>query len=123
MKKILVVDDDPVDMKLIQNRLSKNNYEVLTAASGAEGIAQAKEHHPDLIILDILMPQMDGTEAYSLMKQDEELADIPVLFLTAVLTKKEEQLGANVEESFFNVIAKPFEEKELLGRIRSILGE
>ena len=123
MKKILVVDDDPVDVRLIMSRLTKNHYEVVTAASGAEGITQARAHHPDLIILDILMPQMDGTEAYSLMKQDPELADIPVLFLTAVLTKKEEQLGPNVEQSFFNVIAKPFEEQELLARIRAILGE
>ena len=122
VKTILVVDDDPVDIKMIKTRLEKNDYAVVTANSGTEGIERAQEVLPDLIVLDILMPEMDGTEAYSHLKNDPRTSDIPVLFLTAVLTKKEEKLGANVEESFFNVIAKPFDEKEFIQRIRDILG-
>ena len=123
MQKILVVDDDPLDVRLIKERLLAHNYEVIEAFSGPEGIEMARAHHPDLIVMDILMPKMDGTEAYSIIKNDAATANIPVLFLTAILTKKEEQLGANIEESFFNVIAKPFEEKDFICRIQSILGQ
>ncbi len=123
MKKILAVDDEPVDLKLIQDTLRKNNYEVLTASNGPEGIAKAREYQPDLIIMDILMPGMDGTEAYSRIKADPQTETIPVLFLTAVLSKEEEQLGANIEESFFHVIAKPFNHQDLLARIKDIIGE
>ncbi len=123
MKTILVVDDDPVDLKLISDTLEKFQYRILTATSGLDSIAKARDVHPDLILMDILMPEMDGTEAYSLIKADPKTEDIPVLFLTCALSKEEEHLGANVEESFFNVLAKPFKTSELLARIRDILGE
>jgi CheY-like chemotaxis protein len=122
MKKILVVDDDPLDLKLIKERLIANHYEVFVAHNGPEGIEMARQHHPDLIIMDILMPKMDGTEAYGIIKNDPTIENIPVLFLTAVLTKKEQNLGANIEEDFFNVLAKPFDEKEFLKRVTKILG-
>lgn len=123
MKKILVVDDDPVDLKLIQKQLEASHYAVTVAHSGEEGIQLARDLRPDLIVMDILMPKMDGTEAYSHIKNNPETADIPVIFLTAVLTKTEERLGANIEETFFNVIAKPFDHKEFLARVRTVLGE
>lgn len=123
MKTILVVDDDPVDLKLISDTLEKFQYKIVTADNGLDSIAKARDSRPDLILMDILMPEMDGTEAYSLIKADPETEDIPVLFLTCALSKDEEHLGANIEESFFNVLAKPFKTSELVARIRDILGE
>ena len=123
MKTILVVDDDPVDLKLVSDTLKKFHYAVVPAVSGPESIAKAREVHPDLILMDILMPGMDGTEAYSRIKADPDIEDIPVLFLTSVLSRDEEQLGANIEESFFNVLAKPFKTQDLVARIRDIIGE
>ncbi|HOY08941.1 MAG TPA: response regulator [Candidatus Omnitrophota bacterium] len=123
MKTILVVDDDPVDLKLISDTLEKFQYKIVTADNGLDSIAKARDIRPDLILMDILMPEMDGTEAYSLIKADPETEDIPVLFLTCALSKDEEHLGANIEESFFNVLAKPFKTSELVARIRDILGE
>ncbi|MFA5260305.1 MAG: response regulator [Candidatus Omnitrophota bacterium] len=123
MKTILVVDDDPVDLKLISDTLIKFRYKIVTAMNGPDSIAKARDIHPDLVLMDILMPEMDGTEAYSRIKADPETEDIPVLFLTCALSKEEEHLGANIEESFFNVLAKPFKTSELVARIRDIIGE
>lgn len=123
MKKVLVVDDDPVYTKILRILLEKNNYQVVVANDGEAGLALARSEKPDLIVLDIIMPKMDGAEVYSFLKSDERTLDIPVLFLTAVLSKAEEKPGVHIEESFYHVIAKPIDNKEFLKQIKSILGD
>ena len=123
MKKILVVDDDPIYTKTLQVLLEKNHYQVKVAHDGEEGIALARQEKPDLIVLDILMPKLDGTEAYGIIKNDPELENIPVLFLTAVLSKEEEAPRANVEESYYHVIAKPIDNQDFITRVKAILRE
>lgn len=82
-KVVLVVDDVPEIIEVITTVLSRDNIEALVAASGQEGIDMAKEHKPDLILLDFKMPDMDGAETLEKLRQDPETKDIKVIFLTA----------------------------------------
>ena len=123
MKKILLVDDDPIYTKMLRILLEKNHYAVCVAEDGEAGFALAKKESPDLIVLDILMPKLDGAEVYSYLKNDPVTENIPVLFLTAVLSKAEEKPGVNIEENFYHVIAKPVNSVDFLKRVKMILGE
>ncbi len=87
-KTILVVDDQPFFINMQQNLLKRHGYRVLTASNGAEGVAEAKKHKPDLILLDVEMPVMDGFTACEKLRQDPELKQIPVVILTATQDKK-----------------------------------
>jgi CheY-like chemotaxis protein len=99
-KTILIVDDQPFFVTLQQNLLKRQGYRVVAAANGAEGLARAKQYKPDLILLDIEMPEMDGFTVCQKLKQDEELKHIPVIILTATqdikLNEKAFKVGAEV---------------------------
>jgi len=82
-KTILVVDDEKDLLDLIEYNLKKEGFNVLKAENGEEGIERAKEFHPDLVLMDIMMPKMDGMEAVEKMRKDDELKSIPIIFLTA----------------------------------------
>lgn len=82
--KILFVDDEPDILEFMQYSLKKAGYKVFTAKDGEEGITMSKEINPDLIVLDVMMPNMNGLEMCSILKKDEELKCIPILFLTAL---------------------------------------
>jgi diguanylate cyclase (GGDEF)-like protein len=112
---ILVADDEPINRSLIQRRLERAGYRVLTAQNGREAVERARIERPDLVILDVMMPVMDGLEACQLIKADEVIRDTPVIFLSA----RDEtdvkvsglSLGAN------DYISKPFKAEELLARV------
>jgi CheY-like chemotaxis protein len=117
--KILVVDDEPDIVKVLVARLREQGYETCTASDGNQALVQAENHKPNLIILDIMMPGMDGTEAAQKLKENPKTKDIPIIFLSALQTKSEEgqeggEKGANV------ILAKPFEINVLLSRIREM---
>ena len=119
-KKILAVDDEPEVLALLEKRLVSSGYEVVTSTSGKDAVNLAKTLHPALIILDILMPGMDGSETAAALHNDPLTKDIPVLFLTCLFTKREEKLeGHEVGRNFF--VAKPYEPAELLSEISKIL--
>lgn len=125
MKRILVVDDDHDIVELVQNRLEANNYEVISASNGEEGIRKIKQHKPDLIIMDIMMPQMQGGEAVRVLKSNVNTRDIPVIFLTAMTShhpQSAEAKGINVDDEFYTAIAKPFEPEILLVEVRKLIG-
>src|SRR5688500_2190225 len=82
-KRILIADDDPVILRLIQVNLELEGYEVITANNGEEAVAQAKAENPDLVILDIMMPRLDGYQACEQLKSSDATRDIPVIFLSA----------------------------------------
>lgn len=112
---ILVADDEPVNRALIQRRLQREGYRVLTAQNGSEAVEKTQATLPDLVILDVMMPEMDGMEACRLIKENPETRDIPVIFLSA---RDETEmkvsgliLGAN------DYISKPFKAEELLARV------
>jgi CheY-like chemotaxis protein len=120
MRKILVVDDEDEIRKVLRLRLSSAGYEVLDADNGKTAIEVAKAQRPDLIILDILMPELDGMKASEIMKKDPATAKIPIIFLTALRSRDDEKrrgdkVGANL------IFAKPFDHVKLLSKIEEIL--
>ena len=120
-KKILVVDDEKKIRELLQLRLSSAGYQVIEAQNGEEGVEQAKEHLPDLILMDVMMPKMDGPEAVRCLEEDPATENIPVIFLTAIITKEEEGSQVyGVKDHRF--IAKPFDAQELLAEIKKVIG-
>ncbi len=116
-KKILIVDDEPDVLLLLGERLSKAGYDVIKASGGQEAIEMAHKDSPDLIILDIAMPGMDGSEVANTLRAQPATKDIPMIFLTCLFTKQEEKACGHVlGQNFF--IAKPYDVNELLSEIK-----
>ncbi len=115
-KKILAIDDDPTSLYLVQVILSKAGYEVITASSGNEGIELAVKERPDLIILDIMMPDLDGTVVTTFLKGDPRTKDIPIIYLSALVTEKEEKTSNSRETP--SMLAKPIHKDKLLNEVR-----
>lgn len=118
-QKILIVDDEPDILELIEYNLKKEGYQVYLAGNGQEGITIAKKVHPDLIILDIMMPKMDGIEACRLMRAIPEFKNTFMVFLTARSEEYSEIAGFNVGADDY--IAKPIKPRALVSRINAIL--
>lgn len=120
MKKIIVTDDQPMNLKMSEFVLKKNGFEVITASSGAECLKAVKEIGADLILLDLLMPEMDGFMTYEKLRESEEGKDIPVILLTASedsdAYEKASALG------IFACVCKPFKQPVLLENINRALG-
>jgi DNA-binding response OmpR family regulator len=121
-KRILVVDDEPAITRMVKLNLERTgDYEVRTENQGSMTVSAAKEFKPDLIFLDIMMPDMDGDEVSALLKEDEELSTIPFIFMTAIVTKDEtEAMGTNIGGNEF--LAKPVKTDELIATIERVLG-
>ena len=115
MATILVADDEPINRSLIQRRLERAGYHVLTAQNGQEAVEKARERLPDLVILDIMMPVMDGLEACRLIKVDASTQDIPVIFLSARDETEVKVSGLSLGANDY--ISKPFKAEELLARV------
>lgn len=119
--KILIIDDEKDFSHFIKLNLeSTNKYQVSVAGSGMEGIHIARASRPDLILLDIYMPQMDGTVVAEHLLEDASTKDIPIVFLTAVATKRDVN-GSGGMIGGRHIIAKPVATDELISTIRSIL--
>jgi two-component system alkaline phosphatase synthesis response regulator PhoP len=116
---ILVVDDEQDLLDLIEYNLKKEGFNVLKAEDGMEGIEMAREHSPNLILLDIMMPKMDGLETVEVIRKDEELARIPVIFLTARGDEKTEVEG--LDKGGDDYITKPISTTKLISRIKAVL--
>ena len=117
-KKILVVDDEADIVRLLKYNLEKEGYDVITAQDGKAAIEKARTH-PDLIVLDVMMPQLDGWEVIRELKKKKETADIPVLFLTAKESEIDEVLG--LELGADDYIIKPISPRKLVARIKATL--
>jgi DNA-binding response OmpR family regulator len=120
MKKILVVDDEKDVLLMLEKRLTAEGYSVITTTKSRNAIALAKSQHPDIIILDIVMPGMDGGEVAAKLREHPLTRSIPVIFLTALLTKTEEYQGSHTISSNI-AFAKPFDTEELLAQIKELL--
>ena len=119
-KRILIVEDELQMVDMVKMRLEANNYEVLVANDGKSGLEKAKKEKPDLIILDIMLPSMDGYKVCGLLKSDTRYNKIPVIMFTAKAQKEDEELGKEVGADAY--IRKPFEPQVLLGKIKELLG-
>ncbi len=118
-KKILVIDDEPLVLEVLKIRLKMKNYEVITASDGAEGIESAMREKPDLIILDIIMPGLDGYQVCRKLKEDIKTKAIPVIMLTALGQSAEREKGYS--SGAYGYIFKPFDDEELLNSIEEAL--
>ena len=116
---ILVVDDEPSIVRLVTATLESKGYEVIPAYDGEEALVKVKHHKPDLIILDIMMPHMDGRECRKRLLDNPETAEIPVIHLSAV-GNFEKQLNA-VEGGITDYVTKPFTPSDLADRVKDML--
>jgi DNA-binding response OmpR family regulator len=115
---VLVVDDDPVIINLLQVNFEIEGYDVLTANGGEAGIAQAKANLPDAIVLDVMMPGVDGIEVARRLRHDPDTASIPIVLLSAKAQATDIQVGLQVADDY---VTKPFEPLELLERVGGLL--
>ena len=111
-KKILIVDNEPDVVQLLGIRLTSSGYKVLEAYDGAEAVKIARKERPDLIILDIIMPELDGSKTAALLKEYPETENIPIIFLTCLFTKEEEMQDNIRGGAYF--VAKPYNGNQLL---------
>ena len=119
MKRILVIDDLPENVFMLQDRLEHEGYEVSTAYDGKSGMEKAYSEHPDLILLDIMMPDITGIEVCKTLVTDKRTSDIPIILVTAKSGAEDTKEG--LEAGAFDYIKKPFNRIELLARVHSAL--
>ena len=118
-KKILVVDDEVDLVKTIQFSLELEGYKVLVSYNGEDALAQARKENPDLILLDIMLPKLDGYKVCRLLKFDEQYKHIPILMMTAKTQEKDKLMGK--ETGADEYITKPFDMEELMEKIKEYL--
>ncbi len=121
-KTVLVVDDDREMVELIQLFLNNAGYETLAAFSGESALEQAFQQKPDLILLDIMMPKIDGWEVFRRIKNDPQAGNIPIVFLTARTQNIDRMIGLSVMKAS-GYLTKPFSKKELLDEVERVLTE
>jgi sigma-B regulation protein RsbU (phosphoserine phosphatase) len=116
---ILIVDDNPANVEILEMRLAANNYEIITATDGEAGLSMAKEKQPDLILLDIMMPKMDGIEVCRHLKTDPSLPFMPIIMVTAKADSKD--IVAGLEAGGDEYLTKPVDHAALVARVKSML--
>jgi len=120
IKSILCIEDEPEMIDLIRLILGRRGYEVKGATSGADGLRMIRADKPDLILLDLMMPEMDGWEVYQQIKADEKNRDIPVIVVTAKAQSIDRVLGLHIAK-VDDYIAKPFSPQELMNSVEKVL--
>jgi len=116
---VLVVDDDPVIQRLLQVNFEMEDYTVLIAGDGQEGLERARAEKPDVVLLDVMMPKMDGIAVAKALRADPETADLPIIMLTAKAQAADIQSGLDVGVDVY--VTKPFDPLELLETVRELL--
>ena len=120
-RKILIVDDEEDILNFLEMVLTEKGYEIVTAAGGHEALTRAQIEKPDLVLLDVMMPQMDGWEVLKLLRVDEGTAQVPVAMLSARTEARDRVQG--LQEGAIDYICKPFSLQELLGKIEAIFAQ
>ena len=121
-KQILCIEDEPEMIDLIRLILGRRGFEVKGAGGGMEGIKMVRQEHPDLVLLDLMMPDMDGWEVYQQMKADETTRNIPVIVVTAKAQSIDKVLGLHIAK-VDDYIAKPFSPQELLNSVEKVFAK
>jgi two-component system alkaline phosphatase synthesis response regulator PhoP len=121
MSRILAVDDEPHILKLVAFSLKAGGFEVIEASDGLSAIAIAEAEQPDLILMDVMMPVLDGFEACRRLKENPATKDIPVVMLTAKTQLSEQKAGLDCGAADY--ICKPFTPKDLVAQVQEFLGE
>jgi two-component system alkaline phosphatase synthesis response regulator PhoP len=115
-KKVLVIDDDVKTVDLVKLYLTRDGYQVLTAYDGIEALRLARESHPDLVVLDLMLPDIDGLEVCRVLRHE---SDVPIIMLTARSTDQDKLTGLGLGADDY--VTKPFSLKELAARVRAVL--
>ena len=118
-KKILVADDEPSIVRVLEYRLRHNGYEVIVARDGKKCLEKSRKERPDLILLDVVMPGLNGFEVCKRLKENEETKDIPVIMLTVLAT--DEDLSQGLESGVACFMSKPFNASDLLDEIKTAI--
>jgi twitching motility two-component system response regulator PilH len=119
MAVILIVDDSPTELHLFQNMLARNGFDVLVADSGEEGLRQARTSHPDCVLMDVVMPGMNGFQATRKLTHDAATADIPVIMITTKDQESDKVWG--MRQGAVEYIVKPVTEKDLVAKINAVM--
>lgn len=117
--RILVVDDEPDAIELIRFNLKASGYDVITAEDGEEALLKARKFSPDLILLDVMLPEIDGLEVCKILRRDPATASLPIIMLTAKASEIDRVLG--LEFGADDYVTKPFSPRELMLRVRNLL--
>jgi DNA-binding response OmpR family regulator len=121
-KKVVVcIEDEPEMIDLVKLILGRKGFELVGAVGGREGLETVRQLKPDLVLLDLMMPDMDGWEVYQKMKTDEELKEIPVIVVTAKAQSIDKVLGLHIAK-VEDYVTKPFGPQELLQAVNKVLG-
>jgi DNA-binding response OmpR family regulator len=115
---VLVVDDDPVIVKLLQVNFEMEGYDVITAGDGQEGLDRARADRPDAIVLDVMMPKLNGLQVAEMLKADEATRSIPIILLSAKAQSTDIAAGKEIADEY---MTKPFDPLELLDRVADLL--
>jgi DNA-binding response OmpR family regulator len=118
-KRILVIEDDPAVLRAMSFMLEKEGYEVLTAVNGLEGLTKAKGENPDLLILDVMLPGIDGFEICHRLRAEPQTARLPILMLSAKGQAADKAMGLQVGANEY--LTKPVERVVLLGKVEALL--
>lgn len=116
---VLLIDDDPMTLRLLEEQLSTAGYRIFTSLSGEQGIEIAKSLNPNLIVLDLKMPKMDGFQVMRSLREDDITRDIPVMMLTAV--KDKDTVTRAMRSGIIDYIVKPYDVESIRGKIRAAL--
>ncbi|HSO26592.1 MAG TPA: response regulator [Anaerolineales bacterium] len=119
-KRIVYIEDEQEMIDLVRLILSRKGFEVLGAGGGREGLDMVREHLPDLVLLDLMMPDMDGWDVYQQMKADDRTRQIPVIVITAKAQSIDKVLGLHIAK-VDDYISKPFSPKELLQSVEKVI--
>ncbi|MEO0096935.1 MAG: response regulator [candidate division WOR-3 bacterium] len=119
MKKILIIEDEEAIRFILEKRLSDAGYLTISAENGIEGLNKARKENPDLILLDLMLPGIDGYQICSMLKRDRRYAHIPIIILTARIQQKDYELAMELGADAF--LTKPFESQILLSKIEELL--
>ena len=118
-KRILVIEDDPNALRLVEYTLGQEGYQVITAANGLEGLKKAREEHPDLIILDIMLPGLDGYEVCQQLRQEPKTIKLPILMLSAKAREIDKATGLKVGADDY--LTKPADPAMIVAKVKTLL--
>ena len=118
-EKILIIEDEKAIVRMLDYNLKKEGFRALSANNGEDGLDMARKEHPDLILLDLMLPEMDGLEVCKAIKNDTKTAHIPIIILTAKAQETDKIVG--LELGADDYMTKPFSPRELIARIRAVL--
>lgn len=120
-KRVLVVDDEVALVEVLRMRLESLGFEVIVAYDGPEALEKSRSEYPDLILLDLMLPKLDGYRVCKMLKFDEKYQDIPIIMLTALAQESDIKLGYEIGADMY--ITKPFQSDHLIASIQKLLAE